>query len=582
MSIQKKISQIWHTITLKIRLQLACPDALIPLAVMGLISGLLAGGIIVLFRFTVESFQDQILPGTGAENYEELSIYWRFLFPVIGGLLLGGIFHYWSQGLHTLGIARVMERLAYHQGYLTLRGFILQFIGAAIAIISGHSIGREGPHIYLGATITSLVGQAFTLPNNAIRIMVGCGAAAGIAASFNTPLAGVVFALEVLMLEYTVASFMPIILATVSATAISNAILGTDPAFQIHHLHMNTLEELPIVLILGLLAGTTAASFVHLLQKFSHHGKRLPIWWRTTLAGIIVGLCGIAVPQVLGIGYDTISNALLGQLGLDLLIVLILVKLLATSASVGLGIPGGIIGPAFFIGASLGNLVAIIANQILPNGIESEIGYYALLGMGAMMAAALNAPLAALIAMMELTYNPGIIMSGMLVVVVANLTSSQIFHKESLFIATLKSSGMDYKTSPLIQSLRRVGIASIMNENIQSITNHPSPELIQEIIHQPPEWLIIKTQDQTSWLMSYANFCAATEHHSESYSLNLLAADCHIEPIIPIRLEANLQEALEQLNQSPAEALFVQHKRRRGQLKIYGIVTRDMLKHSHQ
>ncbi|MEJ1336636.1 MAG: chloride channel protein, partial [Candidatus Sedimenticola sp. (ex Thyasira tokunagai)] len=234
----------------QLRLHLSRPDALIQLALLGLITGLLAGGVIVLFRVIVEAAQLGLLPGSHAESFETLPPWARLLLPLLGGLVIGLAFTWRSKGFSVLGVAGVMERMAYHQGYLTLRAFVQQFFGAAVALISGHSVGREGPHIFLGAASGSLLGQYLTLPNNSIRTMVGCGTAAGIAASFNTPLAGVIFALEVVMQEYTVASFIPVILAAVSATVVSVAIFGSAPAFTIPVLQLGSLSEIPLLILL--------------------------------------------------------------------------------------------------------------------------------------------------------------------------------------------------------------------------------------------------------------------------------------------------------------------------------------------
>lgn len=588
MQFRERLNSRWHAWLESLRLHLSRPDALLQLAAMGLLSGILAGSVIVLFRFMVEGFQDFMLPGSGAENYEALPAWARVALPVGGGLLLGIIFRLWSDGLHVLGIARVMERLAYHQGYLTLRGFFLQFWGAAVAIISGHSVGREGPHVYLGAAAASLFGQRLALPNNTIRTMVGCGAAAGIAASFNTPLAGVIFALEVLMLEYTLASFMPIILATVSATAISNAALGTAPAFEVHTSQIGSLTELPVVIVVGLVTGTASAAFVRLLRLFSSHSQRIPIWWRTVLAGIIVGLLGWQVPEVLGIGYDTVQDALNGHIALGLLLILAITKVIATSASVGLGVPGGMIGPALFIGATLGSLTGIAADQMVSGGLGSESGFYALLGMGGMMAAAMHAPLAGLTAMMELTYNPGIIMPGMLVVTVASLTASELFRTESLFITILKSSGLDYNTDPVLQALRRVGVGSIMSRSFKRLNHLVEQDKADEVLADQPEWLIL-THDRNPvalmWAIEFARYLHETRESGQTGEepIDLLEIPApHRFQIAGIQLEATLQQALDRMRETGAEALFVEKMTAPGINRVYGVLTREMLESSYR
>jgi H+/Cl- antiporter ClcA len=588
MRLRERFSNIWHAWLESLRLHLSRPDALLQLAVMGLLSGILAGSVIVLFRFLVEGFQELMLPGTGAENYEALPGWARLALPVGGGLLLGIIFRFWADGLYVLGIASVMERLAYHQGYLTLRGFFLQFWGAAIAIVSGHSVGREGPHVYLGAAAASLFGQRLSLPNNTIRTMVGCGAAAGIAASFNTPLAGVIFALEVLMLEYTLASFMPIILATVSATALSNAAMGTAPAFQVHALQIGSLTELPVVILVGLVAGAASAAFVRLLRLFASHSRSIPFWWRTVLAGIIVGLLGWQVPQVLGIGYDTVQDALNGDIALGLVLILALAKIVATSASVGLGVPGGMIGPALFIGATLGSSIGIAADQLVTGGLGSASGFYALLGMGGMMAAAMHAPLAGLTAMMELTYNPGIIMPGMLVVTVASLTASELFRTESLFITMLKASGLDYNTDPVLQALRRVGVGSIMSRSFKRLDHLVEPDKADEVLQGQPEWLILTHDRQPvalMWAIEFARYLQETRESGQTHDqpIDLLEIPAtHRFEITGIQLEATLQEALDRMRETAAEALFVERVTAPGIKRIYGVLTREMLESSYR
>ena len=319
--------------------RLARPDALLQLAVLGLITGVIAGGVIVLFRLLVEETQDYLLPGNGSENYEALSIGIRFVFPLIGGVLLALLFYKGAKGIRVLGVARVMERMAYHQGYLTVRGFFIQFFGAAIAIIGGYSVGREGPHIYLGAAAGSLFGQSLNLPNNSIRTLVASGVAAAIAASFNTPLAGVIFALEVIMMEYTLVSFIPVMLAAVTSTLVSNAVLGSAPAFGIPEFEIASFVELPLLIFLGLVVGTVAAFFNHVLEFISVKTKGIEIWWRVLAAGVIIALIGLVYPEVMGIGYDTVNATLFSAFTVLTLIGLIIAKLLATCVCIGLGVP---------------------------------------------------------------------------------------------------------------------------------------------------------------------------------------------------------------------------------------------------
>lgn len=567
------------------RIRLARPDALLPLALLGLLTGLLAGGVIVLFRLFVEGLQDGLLPGEGPENYEALPSWGRLLFPVLAAVLLAVMFRWFARGVHMLGVARVMERMAYHQGQCTPRAFLLQFFGAAAAIIGGHSVGREGPHVFLGASAGSLLGQRLSLPNNVIRALVGCGAAAGIAASFNTPLAGVVFALEVVMMEYTVASFIPVILAAVSATTLTRVVFGEHPAFDVPRFAMGSLSDLVLVLVLAILAGAASAAFNHAVQSVAARTRGIAIWWRMLLAGAFVGVAGLWVPQVMGIGYDTVDEVLRGGLTIGVLGTLLVGKLVATSVCIGLGVPGGLIGPALFAGAVLGALAAKVA-LLLPVVPDSQAGFFALLGMGAMMSGSLQAPLAALMAMLELTDNPEIILPGMLAVVVAGITASEVFGKRSLFVTMLQANGLDYTASPVFQALRRIGVASVMDRGFVRVERRLDVPQAREILNKAPAYLVIGSGEEPLVLMP----AAALARHLESSGGEAEAADAIDLMDIPaerlqtgrINLQANLEEASRIFEHDAVDALLVERVGAPGIVRIYGVLMPEMIERAYR
>ncbi|MCB1798441.1 MAG: chloride channel protein [Gammaproteobacteria bacterium] len=583
----KEIREAWSAWLDESRIRLSRPDALLPLAALGLLTGLLAGGVIVLFRLFVEGVQDGILPGEGPENFEALPGWARVLLPVLAALLLAATFRWFAKGVHMLGVARVMERMAYHQGDCTWRAFLLQFFGAALAIIGGHSVGREGPHIFLGAASGSLLGQHLSLPHNVVRALVGCGTAAGIAASFNTPLAGVVFALEVVMMEYSVASFIPVILAAVSATTLSRVVLGSQSAFAWPDMHMGPLHELAIVLVLGIAAGVASALFIQAVKLVAHHSRELPIWWRMPLAGLLVGAIGWHIPEVMGIGYDSVDVAARGSYAIAMLGLLMAGKLLATSLCIGLGVPGGVIGPALFIGTMLGALVAELA-ALTPFGLEGHVGFFALLGMGAMMSGSLQAPLAALTAMLELTDNPEIILPGMLAVVAAGITSKEVFGKDSLFVTMLQANGLDYTASPVFQALRRIGVAGVMNRSFSRVHQHVSREKARELLDQAPAYLLIDAEHSQSVLMPAVELAKFIEtpgndaREKDAEDIDLLSIPAERYDIEAIDLQANLQEAWMAFEKGSAEALLVRRMTAPGIYRIYGILTRDTVERSYR
>jgi len=550
------------------------------LAVVGLLTGLAAGGVIVLFRLSVEGVQGMFLPGGGPENYEGLSWWWRLSLPLAGGILIGWLFR-WNKGEdNVLGVTKVLERMAYHQGRMSWRSLFLQFAGAAVAITAGHSVGREGPHVYLGAASGSLLGQHLTLPHNAIRTLVACGSAAGIAASFNTPLAGVIFSLEVIMLEYSVASIIPVILAAVSATALSNAVFGSESAFRAA-VEVGSLAEMPLVLLLGLAAGTVSALFNQLVETTAHHSRALPFWIRTSLAGLLLGIFGMLVPQVMGIGYDTVNAALSGSLAFSLLFIILAAKILATSSAIGLGIPGGMIGPVLFMGAMLGGMMGAIGEHAMFGGLVSNPTFYVLIGMGAMMGASLQAPLAALAAMMELSHHPDIIMPGMLAIVVAGLVSKRLFKKDSLFITMLRANGMDYDTNPVLQAMRRAGVASKMSRSFARSNRSLERTQALALLKDEPDWLIIEEKQESKYLMPAVDLARYLEDN-EADNIDLSKIPAQRYQMAAIYLQATLQEAIEKMEESGAEAIYVEQPTSPDSRRIRGILTRSQIESAYR
>lgn len=563
-----------------LRLRLSRPDALLWHAAIGLITGLVAGSVIVAFRLVVEGSQAAMLPEHG-ENYEALPMLARLLLPILGAVAIGLIFLRFAKGLYVLGVARVMERMEYHQGHMTWRGFMLQFLGAAIAIVSGHSVGREGPHVYLGAASGSLLGQVLTLPNNSIRTMAACGTAAGIAASFNTPLAGVIFALEVLALQYSISAFIPIILAAVSANAVSVAVFGSSPAFQIPPFVMTSLADLLPVLLLGLLAGAVSAAYVQSLQTIASISKGIGLFWRLCMAGVAAGIAGVLVPEVMGLGYDTQRSLLLEQLPWTFLLVLLVAKLFATSTSVGLGIPGGTIGPALFMGAIVGSLTSTIAGHFIEID-ATHARFYALLGMGAMMGASLQAPLAALTAVVELSHSPGVIMPGMLTIILAAMTCRQGFGKDSLFLTMLRANGLDYRANPIIEALRRSGVGSTMNTNFVRQQPVLKREKAEQLINASPDWIMVDKNGTPAYLMPGIAIATYLSQAKEVEEIDLLDIPADRLELAPVHLQATLQEALDILKSKGADALYVQRPIAPGINHIYGVLTRGRIESAYR
>lgn len=568
------------------RLHVSRPEALLHISTLGVLTGLGAGLVMVAFRTAIELPQQWMLPEHNPENYEGLPPLLRLLLPLGGGLLVGLLFWAISRRETVVGVLYVIERLAYFQGNLSIRGFLLQFLGASIAIISGNSVGREGPSVHLGAATGSLMGQHLGLPNNTIRTLVGCGTAAAIAAAFNTPLAGVVFALEVVMMEYSLLSFTPVILAAVSGTAVSIYFYGSQPAFTIPALELGSLRELPLVLLLGILCGAAAAAFIQLTRLTATRTQALPFWLRTSMAGLLGGLCGLLVPEVMGIGYDTVNASLIGALALGGLVSIALFKLVATATAIGLGIPGGLIGPSLIIGATLGSATGLLAAQWFPT-LSIQPGLYALLGMGAMMGATLQAPLAALMAVFELTANPGIILPGMLAVVTAGLACSELFRSNSVFLTLLRARGLDYRNDPVTQALRRAGVASVMDRSFVQVERNLSLEEARKTISNNPRWLLIRCEQAATMLMpsiDLARFLGNLKPEDDAESaqpIDLLEVPADRCEVASVHLRATLQEAMETLRKNQVDAVCVERLTAPGITRTYGVLTREQIEHTY-
>jgi len=541
------------------------------LALLGLVCGLLAGSVVILFRLFIESTQSTLLPGADPENYESLAISTRLIFSIGGGIFLGLLFHLVSRPPLRVGVIHVMERLAYHEGHLPLRNAIMQFFGGAIAIIAGHSVGREGPSVHVGAGGASLMCRRLGLPNNSIRTLVACGTAAAIAASFNTPLAGVIFAMEVVMMEYTISGFTPVILSAVSATALNRAVLQDAHVFMVPELSLSTLWEMPLIALMGVIAGALAAGFIVTLKKMTSLAQHLPIALRLPVAGAGVGLCAAVAPQVMGVGYDTVNVALLGDMALATAVMILGFKFLATVICIGLNLPGGLIGPTLFMGALLGCATGLLAGSFpIP---QSAAGLYTILGMGAMMGAVLQAPLAALLAIVELTGNINIIFPGMLAIISATLASKEWFGQTSVYLSQIEGIGLNYRNDPVSQSLRRLALRSVLNPSFAlsqpTIGRQQALKLLSE---SDPEWLILSLKDRHV-LMPAADLARYLEE-SEEEEVNLMEVPSRRQQLVAVSQQATLQQALDSLDASDAEAVYAIEPIGSSADRIYGVATR--------
>ena len=323
---------------------------------------------------------------------------------IIGGLVVGLLLRFATETQRTHGIADVIEAEAIHRANIPLRRGLNSALISAVSLGAGASAGREGPAVHLGAAIASFLERQFDLPNSARRVLVACGAAAAVSASFNAPVAGVLFAHEVILGHYALSAFVPTVISAVIATLITRIHLGDFPAFIIPEYHIASYWEFPAFALLGIVCGLVAVGFLTTIMTSDWLARRveLPIWIRPVIGGALVGLIAIFVPEVLGVGYEATNLALREKYSLTFLFVLLFAKTVATAITLASRFGGGVFSPSLYLGAMAGGAFGVIAASVFPD-YASSYGVYAIIGMGAVTGAVLGAPISTALIVFELT-----------------------------------------------------------------------------------------------------------------------------------------------------------------------------------
>lgn len=456
-----------------IRRQLAHPTTSIELGILGVLAGISSALVIILFRLTIEKLQLQFV--TQFDNFTSLSDLERFVLPLAGSVLIAGVAIISRYKHYRMGIPFVIHRIKIKYGDMPIKNAINQFVGGALALISGFSVGREGPAVHIGASSASYVGKVLKLPYNSVRTLTGCGISAAIAASFNTPLAAVIFVMEVVFRDYKIHVFIPIMLSAVIGTVLTRMVFGYDHElsfFDIHSVHSINYFYL---IICSIFISAAAWAFNTSLMKVMVAFRPVGMLSRLLLAGVITALIGYFVPHALGSGMGSIQFALSDISGFELIGTIFVAKFFATVMALGLGIPGGIIGPILGLGVLLGVMFAMVSASL---GFDSEhIALYAVLGMAGLMAATLHSPLAALVALLELTSNPDLIAPAMFVVTLSYTFSVQWFANRSILIQQLEYQKLAYRVAPATEALQQVGVLAYLDSYYQIIDNADDNEV---------------------------------------------------------------------------------------------------------
>ncbi len=395
------------------------------LTILAAVVGLLGGGGAIVFREGI-SLAQEIALGFDSESVFTLAgqlPWWRILLSTIGGgLVVGLLLRFAMPGQRVHAVADVIEAATLRNAEMNLRSGLVSALISAVTLGSGGSAGREGPVVHLGATLSAFVADKLHLGRALARTLLGCGVAAAVAASFNAPIAGVFFALEVVIGHYALKAFAPIVIASVTGTIVSRMYFGDFPAFLIREYHVVSFLEFPAFALLGLISAIMAIIFMRSIDFTQKIVKKanIPIWLRPACGGLLVGIIALAFPHVLGVGYEATDAAIQERMGLWLLISLLVAKTAATAITFAFGFGGGVFSPSLYLGAMLGGAFGVIATQMFPE-LSSGNGAYTIVGMGAVAGAVLGAPISTILMIFELTNNYAITIAVMIATVTASL-----------------------------------------------------------------------------------------------------------------------------------------------------------------
>jgi CIC family chloride channel protein len=438
---------------------MAGPSGLLALAVtVGIGSGLGA----IAFRYLISGFT-YVFTGHdsyGAEGHvvnplvPGLGVWFVALVPIVGGLLYGPLVERFAGEARGHGVPEVMLAVARRGGRIRPVVAVVKALASALCIGSGGSVGREGPIVQIGSALGSTIGQLTRSPEARLRLLVACGAAGGISATFNAPIAGVFFALEVILRDFETRSFGAVVVASVTANVIGRAAFGTEAFLELPKLGVGPVSGYPLYLLLGAVAAVIGVAFIRLLYGMENRADRL--WrfsesWRPAAGGLLLGLLLLALPQMYGVGYPVLENAIDGQYALLFLLALLLGKLVATSLTLSIGGSGGVFAPSLFMGAMLGSAYGLAVHALAP-AVAGPTGAYGLVGMGAVFAASARAPMTAILIIFELTGDYRIMLPLMLAVVISTALAGRL-SPDSIYTLKLARRGIDLlrrrPTSPM-------------------------------------------------------------------------------------------------------------------------------------
>ncbi|AKB67341.1 chloride channel protein [Methanosarcina mazei] len=434
---------------------------------IAILIGLLTGLVIGVYDRALE-YSNTLFGMQQGFSLHEFPHYYVIFMPALGGLVVGIISHFFIK--KNYGVGGLIETVTLRGAKIRLKDAFLEVFTSIITISSGGALGKEAPGVVAGAGTGALVGRILKSPERQLQTLLGCGAAGGIAAAFSTPLAGVVFVVEVIYGELETRTFIPIVISSVFATLVSNTLFGVKilqiSSFQL----VSPYKELGLCLVLGLLAGIVSTILIRTLYYIQDLFSKISLHpvFKPALGGLAVGVMGLFYPQVLGMGYEVITDALNSNLAFNLLLILFFLKILAFSLTLGSGGSGGVIAPSLFTGAMLGGAFGTVVNLFFPETI-SEPGAYAMIGMGAVFAGTARAPLTAILILFEMTRDYSLILPLMFSCVLSNVMSNALY-RESIFTEGLRRKGFKIRKGREVDIMGSMFVKDAMVKHVQTVS----------------------------------------------------------------------------------------------------------------
>ena len=547
------------------------------LIILAVVIGLLGGLGNYAFRKTIEFVhwavfeQSEQLFGYSLEEWSLARLAVVFC-PVVGGLLVIPLWYWFGKDLKG-GFSAFLERVNLRGAKLQLRPIFTRGFGSAITIGAGGSAGQEGPIAMIGGAIGSQFGQLFKMSGDRLKVLVACGAAAGVAATFNAPIAGVFFAQEIVLLSsFELSSFTSIVIASGMATVVSRALLGNTPELYAPIYLVNSYWELLLYVLLGVLIGVLATLFIdtHFRIKDRFTALKIPKLAKPALGGLLVGIIGFGFPQVFGNGYEFMESVLLGNQTWYLLAALVLIKAVATSITLGSGLPGGLFAPCLYLGAVAGGSFGHVAVKIFPQ-FHLAPGAYALVGMGAFLSAATHAPMTAIFLLFEITDSYEVIVPIMLTCVIGT-SIARHFKKDSLETVELSRAGIDLEAGKERNIMKSLQVGDVMARDVETIPEHMTLGQFARFIEktQHTNFPLVNAQNELTGIISVQDFMGVV---FERELMNLVVVkELATADVITAHADEDLDQTMRKIGYRNIEQLPVVD--RETHRKLVGIISR--------